>query len=169
MSKEPGICAEVVFQQLFFEYSRAIRNFLFYLGGDAGLAEDLAQEAFLRLWKHCQSVTYEGAKGFLFTTARRLWLDEVKHRKVVRRFEMRPVTSESKIDPQFQLEEAEFRKQLEQAIADLPEKQRIVFLLNRIEKMTYKEIGQLLGISEKAVEKRMGLALKALRPLYKKI
>jgi RNA polymerase sigma-70 factor (ECF subfamily) len=45
----------------------------------------------------------------------------------------------------------------------LPEKQRLVFLLSRIEKMTYKEIAELLDISVKAVEKRMHKALVSLR------
>ena len=45
------------------------------------------------------------------------------------------------------------------AISDLPEKQKEVFLLSRIEKMKYREIAEMLGISVKAVEKRMHLAL----------
>ena len=48
-------------------------------------------------------------------------------------------------------------------IANLSEKQREVFLLNRIEKKKYKEIAEMLGISVKAVEKRMHGALKSLR------
>ena len=49
------------------------------------------------------------------------------------------------------------------AISDLPEGQREVFLLNRIDKKTYKEIAEMLDISVKAVEKRMNLALQDLR------
>ena len=46
-----------------------------------------------------------------------------------------------------------------EAISDLPEKQKEVFLLSRIEKMKYREIAEMLEISVKAVEKRMHLAL----------
>jgi RNA polymerase sigma-70 factor (ECF subfamily) len=55
--------------------------------------------------------------------------------------------------------EKEFLEKIEKAIADLPEKQKEVFLLSRIEKKKYREIAEILGISVKAVEKRMHLAL----------
>ena len=63
----------------------------------------------------------------------------------------------------FLLEEKEFMQKLENAIASLSEKQREVFLLNRIDKKTYTEIAVFLDISKKAVEKRMHNALKVLR------
>jgi RNA polymerase sigma-70 factor (ECF subfamily) len=52
---------------------------------------------------------------------------------------------------------------LKKVIADLPEKQREVFLLSRIDKKKYSEISDMLGISVKAVEKRMSQALIVLR------
>ena len=65
--------------------------------------------------------------------------------------------------PEFLLEEKEFKQKLEDTIADLPEKQRVVFLLSRIDKKTYKEIAEIVGISKQAVEKRMYNALDTLR------
>jgi len=59
--------------------------------------------------------------------------------------------------------EEEFLIKLEKTIADLPKIQREVFLLNRIEKKKYKDIAEQLGISVKAVEKRMHGALLVLR------
>ena len=55
------------------------------------------------------------------------------------------------------------------AIASLPEGQREVFLLNRMDQMTYKEIAEFLGVSQKAVEKRMHKALVKLRKTIKNI
>ena len=52
---------------------------------------------------------------------------------------------------------------MERAIAELPETQREVFLMNRIDKMTYGEIAEALGLSVKAIEKRIGKALRELR------
>ena len=59
--------------------------------------------------------------------------------------------------------EKEFMEKLESTIDNLPEKQREVFLMNRIEKMKYKEIALHLDISVKAVEKRMHQALVVMR------
>jgi RNA polymerase sigma-70 factor (ECF subfamily) len=65
--------------------------------------------------------------------------------------------------PEFKMEETEFKERLERAIAELVSTQREVFLMNRIDKKKYSEIAEELGISVKAVEKRMGKALKSLR------
>jgi len=67
------------------------------------------------------------------------------------------------------MEEKEFMDKLQQTLAELPEGQREVFLLNRIDKKTYTQIAEMLDISVKAVEKRMHNALKHLRKLVKNI
>ena len=51
----------------------------------------------------------------------------------------------------------------DKALKKLPEKQRTVFLLSRVENLKYSEIADMLDISVKAVEKRMNLALNHLR------
>ena len=69
------------------------------------------------------------------------------------------IKSSNQESPEFVMLEKEFLEKIEKAIADLPEKQKEVFLLSRIEKKKYREIAEILGISVKAVEKRMHLAL----------
>ncbi|MAO07183.1 MAG: hypothetical protein CL596_00560 [Alteromonas sp.] len=61
------------------------------------------------------------------------------------------------------MEEKQFKEKLQTAIADLTEAQRTAFLMNRIEGKKYVEIAEILGISVKAVEKRMSQALASLR------
>lgn len=162
-------CGKAEFRNLFFDHSRQLRNFIYFKCGDETLAEDICQEAFLRLWKDCRKIPPVKAKSFLFTVASNLFLDHLKHQKVVARFKIQETTPPSPENPAFILEASEFKAQLEAAINALPEKQRTVFLMNRIEKMTYKEIATLLEISVKAVEKRMHKALVELRKLTKKI
>ncbi|MEZ4828162.1 MAG: RNA polymerase sigma-70 factor [Bacteroidia bacterium] len=158
-----------VFQSLFDKYYEAIRNFLYYKSGEITLAEDLTQEAFLILWKKRESINPEKAKSYLYTIANNLFLNEIKHQKVVLRFQQQPVSNVFWESPQFSMEEEEFKLRLEKAIGDLPEKNRSVFLMNRVEKLTYKEIADRLGLSIKAVEKRMHKALTELRKLSEKI
>jgi len=61
------------------------------------------------------------------------------------------------------MEENQFKEKLDNALNSLPDNQRTTFLLNRIDKMKYAQIAELEGVSVKAIEKRMHLALKALR------
>ncbi len=61
------------------------------------------------------------------------------------------------------LEYQELKTHYEKILADLPAKQRDVFLMNRLEGFTYKEIAERLELSIKAVEKRMSLALGVLK------
>ncbi len=163
------ISDESSFQRLFQKYYRDIRNYLYYRSGDMGLSEDLAQETFLIVWEKRDQVDPEKVRSFLYTIAGNLFLNEVKHQKVVLRFQQRPSSGVNGESPQFLMEEEEFRQELERMISGLPEKTRVVFLMNRIEKQTYQEIAEQIQISVKAVEKRMHKALTILRKLGRKV
>jgi RNA polymerase sigma-70 factor (ECF subfamily) len=65
--------------------------------------------------------------------------------------------------PEYIMEENEYMNKLQNAIENLTEDQRTTFLLNRIEGKKHKEIAEMLGISRKAVEKRIYTALNILR------
>lgn len=164
-----SICNEKVFEAVFLQHSKALHHFLYYKTGDAASAEDLMQDAFIRLWNNCRKVVVAKAKSYLFTVANNLFLDKVKHHKVVLKFQQTPQKTATAESPEYLMEEKEFKARLENAISQLPAKQRSVFLLNRIDKKTYKEIAKLEGVSVKAIEKRMGKALATLRRLTKRI
>ena len=159
------VCQEEVFESIFKTHAESLLNFLYYKSGDYPASEDLMQDAFGKLWKECAKVSLDKSKSFLFTIANNMFLNKVKHKKVVLKFEQRNHSQFSNETPQYLLEEAEFKNRLELAIAELPEGQRTVFLMNRIDKMKYKEIAEKLGLSIKAIEKRMHKALKELRKI----
>ncbi len=161
--KDPSVCEEQVFQSLYNEHLKSVRNFIYYKNGDLDRAEDIAQESFIKMWNNCKDVIFEKAKGFLFTVANRLFLNEVRHEKIKLSFAKDAPKNIEKNDPAFLIEEQEFKTKLETVISALPEKQREVFLMSRIDKMSYKEIAETLEISVKAVEKRMNVCLKTLR------
>lgn len=164
-----NICEENQYKAVYNQYVTPLRNFIYYKCGDLKLAEDLGQDAFIKMWENCTNVTKEKAKSYLYTVANNLFLNKVKHQKVVLKFEQKPHSEADIKDPAYLLEEKEFKQKLEKAISDLPEKQREVFLLNRIDKLKYKEIASLLSISVKAVEKRMHNALATLRKVHQKV
>ena len=163
MEEKQSVCQPKVFEEVYNTHSEALHNFMYYKCGDKDLASDFVQEAFVKLWKNCAKVFYNKAKSFLFTVSNNLFLNNIAHKKVVLRHQQLGAKHHTNENPEFLLEEQEFLKKLEKTIADLPEKQRVVFLLNRIDKKKYKEIAEMLDISVKAVEKRMSLALKSVR------
>lgn len=163
MEEKRSICEPKVFEEVYNLQVTALRNFAFYKCGDNATADDFVQEAFVKLWKNCAKVLVEKAKSFLFTVTNNLFLNYYAHKKVVLKYKEQKTIHHSNETPQFLLEEKEFMVKLQNAISQLPEKQRVVFLLNRIDKKKYREIAELLEISVKTVEKRMSLALKTLR------
>lgn len=154
-----SICDEKNFRRVYNAQSKNLRNFLYYKCGDLNKAEDMAQEAFITLWNNCKAVLIEKVKSYLFTVGNRLFLNEYQHKKVVLKFEKNYLQKNQLETPEFLLEEKEFKHQLEQAISNLSEPQREVFLMNRIDKIPFTEIAEKLDLSVKAVEKRMRNAL----------
>lgn len=164
-----SVCDEEVFTSLFNSHAESLINFIYYKSGNYLGAEDVMQEAYAKLWKECAKVKVEKAKSFLYTVANNTFLNQVKHQKVVLKFEKLNHKGTTEETPQYVLEEAEFKAKLEQAIAALPENQRVVFLMNRIDKMKYREIADHLNLSVKAIEKRMHKALHQLRKVAKQL
>ena len=64
-----GICEEIVFSNFFKSHAKALRNYLLYKYGNEEQAEDVTQEAFIKLWENCANVPLEKAKSFLYTVA----------------------------------------------------------------------------------------------------
>ena len=169
MEKENSTCHKKSFRRLFEQHAQSLQNFIFYKSGNVSFAEDCVQEAFVRLWKNCTKVPIDKAKPFLFTVANNIFIDDRRHQKTVLNFEKQSQPKNEAENPEYLLEVNEFKERLEKAINQLPETQRTVFLMNRIDGMKYREIAVTLNISQKAVEKRMSKALLELRKLTGKI
>lgn len=166
MSKEEisGICAENIFSAFFKSHAKALRNYLYYKFGNESQAEDMTQEAFIKLWQNCADVPIEKAKSYIYTIANNASLNVIAHQKVVLNYaKSAPANESTNESPEFLLEEDQFKTKLLTAIQNLNETQRIAFLMHRIDGKKYAEIAAELDISVKAVEKRIHLALVELR------
>jgi RNA polymerase sigma-70 factor (ECF subfamily) len=166
MSKDEitGICKENIFSSFFKSHAKSLRNYLYYKFGNEDQAEDITQEAFIKLWQNCADVPLEKAKSYLYTLANNASLNVISHQKVVLNYAKSSPNKESTNEsPEFLLEEEQFKSKLLHAIEKLNEKQRVAFLMNRIDGKKYAEIAKELEISVKAVEKRIHLALIELR------
>ncbi len=143
-------------------YDRHAAPLLFYLHsfiGDASLAEDLLQEAFLRLAGQDPGLLQESARGLLYTIARNLAVDEARRSRIRQRSHPR-LERESGAGPDPALSEA-----LSRSLEHLPEEQREVLTLKFHARMTFLEIARLTGVPEPTVKSRYRYAIGKLAEL----
>jgi RNA polymerase sigma-70 factor (family 1) len=151
------------FKLIFDAYYHSIRSFIYFKTGDSNLADDLVQEVFLKVWNMREKINYETVRALLYTIAGNLVKNHYTRKKVEYNFQLQTVNPGSAEPADFDIQSEEFNQLLQKTLAGIPEKSRIVFLMNRIDKLTYPEIADSLGLSVKAVEKRMNIALQYIR------
>lgn len=151
------------FEQAFDMYYSNVRNFLYYKTSQTELAEDVAQDAFVKLWETRDKIDKTSIKAYVFTIANNLLINKLRRRQLKYRFLKLQEDRTDIQTPQYLMEMEEFDEKLQNAIAKLPDGAREVFLMNRLDDLKYREIAEMLGLSMKAVEKRMSRALAILR------
>lgn len=151
------------FRILFDAHFESVRRFIYYRCGDTELATDVGQETFLKIWEKQLSPDSGKEIALLFKIASNILISRIRKDKSALNYRKSMVVRNEDDTPADQLEYEELKKKYEHALQALSDKQRTVFLLSRVEELSYLEMSQQLGISVKAVEKRMSLALASLR------
>lgn len=164
---------EEAFRFLVEKHQRAVIGTVAKMTNHSHESEDIAQQVFLRVWK--AAGRYQPTAKFttfLFTITRNLVFNAT--RKKSRRKEHSLEEQEddwhrsvedpgSSSRPDRSLANAELQKVVDQAIADLPEKQRLAVVLRRYEEMPYEEIASVLELSVPAVKSQLFRARTTLR------
>lgn len=152
------------FKLLFDSHFQALRNYIYYRCGDAELATDIAQDVFMRLWEKRNNVFENIQMGLLVKIANDMLVSNYRRVKTGQKFRdaIRKINLDT-ITPEERLIFKELNGRYERALNDLNENERVVFLMNRVDGLKYAEIADQIGISIKAVEKRMSKALTFLR------
>lgn len=129
------------------EYNVRVFRFLAKNMGDRELCKDLLQETFMKLWEHKDNIQLESVKSWLFTTAYHAMLKQISAKnKVV-------LQDATEMQIAMGNNEAYESKQLvEQYLPLLTQIQRSILVLRDLEGYNYKEIGELLQISESQVK-----------------
>ncbi len=144
-----------------------VRNYVFFRSGNTELATDIAQETFLKIWEKQNIIQPEKVKGLLYKVANDLFISHCRKEK--RSFEFFKHYSLNGIEysPEEHMAFEQLKENYRLALDKMPEIQRAVFLMSRVENLKYAEIAERIGISVKAVEKRMKNALEFLRLNFK--
>ena len=132
-----------------------------YLKNEAE-SEDIVQNIFLKLWETRHSLgTVSSFSGFVKTMAQNQATDKLRHIDVHSRFAGNILTSgtDSTNETEESIIDNDYTELLNKLIESLPPRQKEIFRFSRIEGLTYREISELLQISDSAVQKHASLAL----------
>src|ERR1035437_6459255 len=142
--------------------------------GTPAEAEDIAQQVFLRLWRHAKNYRPDAKfTTYLFTITRNLVFNESRRKSRRKESSMdereenpHHQTEAAPTDrPDSQLLQSELRAAVDHAIASLPESQRMAVILRRYDGMPYEEIAKVLDLSVPAVKSLLFRARTSLREL----
>jgi RNA polymerase sigma-70 factor (ECF subfamily) len=151
------------FKILFETYFEDVRRYVLYRSGNDEIATDIAQDTFMRIWEKQLLIDHKQVKGLLFKIAGDLFISHYRKEQVAFNFFNTFQPGNKSTSPEDELNFQELKIAYDTALKTMPEKQRTVFLLNRIDELKYKEIADQLGLSVKAIEKRMSQALDHLK------
>lgn len=153
--------------KMFREHEAALRHYLMGKVGSAEEAEDIAQEAFLKLHLMDDANDIKHPRAFLFRVAVNVLIDHIRRRRsriselqIAAEIEGMPAddpSAESKIRSR------EFQSAFKRAIQELPPRRRQVIVMHKILQKSYGEIAEELGITRSMVEQHMTRALRHCR------
>ncbi|MDG1517505.1 MAG: RNA polymerase sigma factor [Flavobacteriales bacterium] len=141
--------------------SHRLFGYVFKLTKDEEDANDLVQDAFMKLWINREKVEFKKAKSWLFTTAHNAFINFIKKSNRQERIgEEVDIPVESK--NRFELQEI-----IDLAMKSLPELQKSIILLRDLEGYNYKEIGDMLKLNESQVKVYLFRARKKIKDQIK--
>lgn len=149
-------------------YADAIRRYFSRRLTGTGDIEDLTQEVFLRLLRRARLGDIDNIEGYIFQIAANLLRERSRHR--IRRkldaeqpFDTDHTDVRDELSPERILLGREAHRLMVQALQELPERVRTIFVLNRFEELTGVQIAARLGVAVSTVEKDMMRAIAYLR------
>lgn len=157
---------DAAFGALLAQYQRPIIQFAWRVLGNTADAEDVAQETFVRAYRHLAD--YDARRPFstwLFALARHGAIDRLRWRQ---RHPVEPLPADAPLpDPAGtapgEVQNRELGAAIAAAVQELPEEQRTALVLAEYEGLSHADISAVMDSSEKAVESRLYRARQALR------
>lgn len=150
------------FKMIYDTHFDDLRRYLIYRSGDQDLSGDIAQNVFMKVWTKKIEIASGNIKSLLFKMATDEFISHIRKKKVEKEY-IESVNLRLIREPDNNDDLLEKKVLFQKALNQLPEKQKTALLMNKMQGLTYKEIAEVLNLSQKAIEKRIGLALKALK------
>lgn len=158
------------FKDLFFTYFYDLCTYAFQITKSEQKAKDIVQEVFYKLWKRREKWTiHSSLKAYLYQSVRNEALNQIDRdqnrqntKKELSKFK-EVANRKAGNTRQLSKEDEKLIEEVWCVVSELPQRRRSVFILHRKHGLSYREIGQVLGISRKTVENHMGLALNDIR------
>ena len=150
------------FKMIYDAHFDDLRRYLIYRSGDQDLSKDIAQNVFMKVWTKKIEIASGNIKSLLFKMATDEFISHIRKKKVEKEY-TESIDLKLILEPYNNDDLLEKKVLFQKALNQLPEKQKTALLMNKMQGLTYKEIAEVLNLSQKAIEKRIGLALKALK------
>jgi len=166
---------EMAFELIFHRTKGKLKGFLTKVLPVDEDAESILQEIYVKLWLNKKSIKSSGNfETYLFTIARNMVVDIMRKRFNKQKYleELYYQLKENdpnSLDTLINVEYSELERKIFEMIEMLPEKRKVIFKLNKIEGLTYKEISEKLNITENTVDTQMRQALSFIRARMKQL
>ncbi|MFA5849349.1 MAG: sigma-70 family RNA polymerase sigma factor [Bacteroidales bacterium] len=154
---------ETEFKDLFNMHFDAIRRYIYYRCSDSELASDIAQDLFTKIWEKNKQINPLKDKALLYKMASDMLVSRMRRKKIEINYTNSVIIEKSSDLPDRDINIAQLKTSYIDALSEMTDNTRITYLMSRDEDMKYHEIADIMGISVKAVEKRMSAALVILR------
>ncbi len=129
------------------DYSDGVYRFVLKNLRNENLARDVVQEAFMKMWEKAATINGSKAKSYLFTAAYHTMIDVIRQEK---RFTSDEVVAPDRFSVSTQY--SDLKEVLDEAFETLSDVQKSVLLLRDYEGYSYKEIGEIVGLSDAQVK-----------------
>ena len=151
----------VEFEKLVENYSKRVMGTAIRVLENAENAQDVHQDVFLSIWKGWHKFNGEVINwdGYLYRATVRKAVELAKKKTMASLDKQNPQSFAHGITPEMDLKATELRKSISRIIALLPERQADVFIMSRLEGLSYDEISKILGCSPDTVRVHLHRAL----------
>lgn len=153
---------EKLFKEIFYQLYQPLCNYAYKYLQDRAQSEDVVQDLYTKIWDSRRDLlSSKGIKYYLYVSVRNSCVSLLRKRILLRDFDDVLIDIVDEV-PEQPVQEDPYQL-INRAFDGIPPKCLAVFKLSRIERLSYKEIAQNLGISVKTVENQLGKAMRHVR------